>query len=78
MSSNYESGISESTAIQLDDFTCELHNHSGELTDRDKDILCQMAQQLADTIEKKSPPIDFEQKIKKTRGADPGAEDQAI
>lgn len=33
--------------IGFDDFTYAMHDHSGDLTDQDKEILLQMARQLA-------------------------------
>lgn len=41
--------------IGFDDFTFAMHNHSGVLTQKDKDILLSSAQQLADAHRKKGP-----------------------
>ena len=46
--------------ITLDDFTYAMHNHSGNLTDKDKEILLSMAQQLADAHRKKDAVGDSE------------------
>ena len=42
------------------DFTYAMHNHSGNLTDKDKEILLSMAQQLADAHRKKDAVGDSE------------------
>lgn len=34
--------------LTLDDFTFAMHNHSGQLTERDKQILLSLAQQLSE------------------------------
>ncbi len=39
--------------LTLDDFSFAMHNHSGDLTDSDKDTLLKLAQQLADANRKK-------------------------
>ena len=46
--------------IALDDFTYAMHNHCGNLTDKDKEILLSMAQQLADAHRKKDAVGDSE------------------
>lgn len=51
---------SGSEPIALDDFTFAMHNHSGNLTDKDKEILLSMAQQLADAHRKKDAVGDSE------------------
>lgn len=40
--------------IKLDDFTFAMHHHSGALTEKDKEILLAMAQQLSDAHKKGS------------------------
>ena len=39
--------------ITFDDFSFAMHNHSGNLTDSDKETLLKLAQQLADANRKK-------------------------
>lgn len=39
--------------MTMDDFTFAMHNHSGQLTEKDKQILLAMAQQLSDAHKKK-------------------------
>ena len=40
--------------IDYDEFTYAMHGHSGDLTDKDKEILLSMAAQLADANRKKA------------------------
>ena len=40
--------------IKMDDFTFAMHHHSGALTEKDKEILLAMAQQLSDAHKKGS------------------------
>jgi transcriptional regulator with XRE-family HTH domain len=40
--------------IGFDDFTFAMHNHSGDLTDTDKEILLSMAHQLAEANKRKT------------------------
>lgn len=39
--------------LTFDDFSFAMHNHSGELTDKDKEILLSMANQLAEANKRK-------------------------
>lgn len=39
--------VSGGREIEMDDFTYAMHNHSGNLTEKDKEILLSMASQLA-------------------------------
>lgn len=43
----------EDVAMSLDEFTFAMHNHSGQLTEKDKEILLAMAQQLTDAHKRK-------------------------
>ena len=52
--------VEECPEIGMDDFTYAMHNHSGDLTDKDKEILLSMAQQLADAHRKKDAIGDSE------------------
>lgn len=47
-------GNSPSSSLTMDDFTFAMHGHSGQLTDKDKEILLAMAQQLSDAHKKGS------------------------
>lgn len=49
-----DSGKENPASLQMDDFTYAMHNHSGALTERDKEILLAMAQQLSDAHKKGS------------------------
>lgn len=39
--------------VRMDEFTFAMHNHSGQLTEKDKEILLAMAQQLTDAHKRK-------------------------
>ena len=57
----YDAGESHTEQpIGFDDFTYAMHNHSGNLTDKDKEILLSMAQQLSDAHRKKDAIGDTE------------------
>lgn len=43
-----ETNSPTSAPLTLDDFTFAMHNHSGQLTERDKQILLSLAQQLSE------------------------------
>lgn len=47
-------GDSPSSSLTMDDFTFAMHGHSGQLTDKDKEILLAMAKQLSDAHKKGS------------------------
>ena len=46
-------GDAPASSLTLDDFTFAMHHHSGQLTEKDKQILLAMAQQLSDAHKKK-------------------------
>ena len=43
-----EKSPSESDEVTFDDFTYAMHGHSGDLTDKEKEILLSLAQQMAE------------------------------
>ena len=47
-------GEAPAPSLTLDDFTFAMHHHSGALTEKDKEILLAMAQQLSDAHKKGS------------------------
>ena len=46
-------GEAPTPPLTLDDFTFAMHNHSGQLTERDKQILLSLAQQLSEAHQEK-------------------------
>lgn len=49
-----KSAEERASSLQMDGFTYAMHNHSGQLTEKDKQILLAMAQQLSDAHKKGS------------------------